>query len=341
MSYVIIALAILLGSAIVGATFAYFIRARRVETKAGRPSNIASAAAPVPVAKEVEAIGEQIEKAMADHRFQGETQRQLIAQKLETVRHSVEAQKNQVQGLRSEFIHESRRRDHEIATIRTQIGTIQETVGLPPSTHRAALPPAPPTRVESAEPAVEDDEGLSFPLPDPSLTAEPDPAPSADVVVATPFEDTPFEDIVFAESPVPAPAAPPFEEASFSEETFATSAAQNASARHRSLTFWSRPRQCPTRLRRPLSRPPRRTPQRSPYRHPRWRTRLPTRPSRTPRSPTRPSLPPRRHRPASRRRPLLDTGRRWLRGEFQGGLRRRDLRRRDLRRRDLRRRDLR
>ena len=47
MSYVIILLSILVGSGIVGATFAYFIRARKQE-EAGGVSNIASAAAPVP-----------------------------------------------------------------------------------------------------------------------------------------------------------------------------------------------------------------------------------------------------------------------------------------------------
>ena len=78
MSYVIILLSILVGSGIVGATFAYFIRARKQE-EAGGVSNIASAAAPVPVAEEVKAIGEQIERAMSDQRLQGETQRQLIA----------------------------------------------------------------------------------------------------------------------------------------------------------------------------------------------------------------------------------------------------------------------
>lgn len=206
MSYIIILLAILVGSGIVGATFAYFIRARKQE-EAGGVSNIASAAAPVPVAEEVKAIGEQIERAMSDQRLQGETQRQLIAQKLESVRHSVEAQKNQVQGLRSEFLHESRRRDEEIATIRQQIGTIQETVGLPAST-QAALPPAPPAAIASR---AEEEETFSFPLPDPTL-ASPEPAP-------TPSEPVPFEETIFAQSTTP-PSTPTFEEATFSEEVF-------------------------------------------------------------------------------------------------------------------------
>ena len=217
MSYVIIFLAILVGSGIVGATFAYFIRARKQE-EAGGVSNIASAAAPVPVAEEVKAIGEQIERAMSDQRLQGETQRQLIAQKLESVRHSVEAQKNQVQGLRSEFLHESRRRDEEIATIRQQIGTIQETVGLPAST-QAALPPAmPPAPPAGVTPQAEPEETFSFPLPDPKL-ASPEPAPE-------PSEPAPFEETVFAPSMIPAPpSTPTFEEATFSEEVFSVPAA--------------------------------------------------------------------------------------------------------------------
>ena len=225
MSYVIILLSILVGSGIVGATFAYFIRARKQE-EAGGVSNIASAAAPVPVAEEVKAIGEQIERAMSDQRLQGETQRQLIAQKLESVRHSVEAQKNQVQGLRSEFLHESRRRDEEIATIRQQIGTIQETVGLPAST-QAALPPAtPPAPPAGVSPQAEPEETFSFPLPDPTLAA-PEPAPEPD-------QPTAFEETVFAQSTTPAPAPaqapsppsmPTFEEATFSEEIFSTPSA--------------------------------------------------------------------------------------------------------------------
>ena len=252
MLYAIIALAIIAGSAIVGLTVAYFLRAKRSE-EAKPIANIASAAAPVPLEEEVKTIGEQIEKAMADQRLQGETQRQVLAQKLDTVRQSVETQKNQVEGLRSEFRHESKRRDQEISEIRSQIGSIQQTVGLTAGAQGAqqALPPAaepqadPSAEAPAAPPpeAAAPLEELTFPLPPPdeapaapaeppeaeafepvSFAAEPEPpasvAPEPDAA-----EDAPFEEVTFATaSPEPEPAADAgstFEDASFEDATFA------------------------------------------------------------------------------------------------------------------------
>ena len=174
MLYLIIALAIVAGSAIVGLTGAYFIRAKRSEDAGDKPrANIASSAAPQKIEDEVKTIGEQIEKAMSDQRLQGETQRQLLAQKLDSVRQSVETQRHQVEGLRNEFRHESKRRDHEIEQIRTQIGTIQQTVGITSGTPPpAALPPA-------AEPA-----SASSPEAPPQ---EADPAPDASAPLVAKF----------------------------------------------------------------------------------------------------------------------------------------------------------
>ncbi|PAP76971.1 hypothetical protein [Rubrivirga marina] len=208
MLYLIIALAIVAGSAIVGLTGAYFIRAKRTE-EAKPPPNIASAAAPKPVAEEVESLGQQIEKAMSDHRLQGETQRQLLAQKLDSVRSSVETQRHQVEGLRNEFRHESKRRDHEIEQIRTQIGTIQQTVGITAGTPPpAALPPA-SDPLAQPEPQAEPD---THPDPPPETTPPeefqtaflaftPDaPAPQPEETEFFEAEAAPFEEFTFAEA---------------------------------------------------------------------------------------------------------------------------------------------
>ena len=143
MSVLWITLAVLVGAAIVGGTAVLFLRARFVESLTSRaPSNLDSLAAPVPIAQEVKAIGAQIERAMAEQRVQGETQRQLLAQKLDSVRHAVDTQRSHVDGLRSELRHEVQRRDAEIDEIKQQIATIRSGAALPPAS-AGALPPAP------------------------------------------------------------------------------------------------------------------------------------------------------------------------------------------------------
>ncbi len=184
MLYAILALAIVAGTAVVGVTVARFLRARRGETAGSPPAAHASSAA---VAEAVAAIGAQIERAVADQSLQGETQRQLLAQKLDTVRHTVETQQNQVQGLRGELRHEARRRDDELAEIRHQIGAIQQTVGLPVAT-RPALPPAlhdDPPALAPGGPAEVDPPALS----------------SGDVPDDASFEDALFEDLSSEDPP--------------------------------------------------------------------------------------------------------------------------------------------
>lgn len=119
------------------------IKRREAEASAPKP-HIASAAAPVPVEQEVRAIGKQIEKAMADQRLEGETQRQLLTQKLDSVRQAVDAQRTQFDGLRSEIRHEFRRRDTEISDIKYQIAEIRSATALPeaPLASPPMLPPA-------------------------------------------------------------------------------------------------------------------------------------------------------------------------------------------------------
>ena len=148
-------LAVLVGSLIVGGTAFFFMRARfQEQIETAPPPRLASSAAPVPVEAEVRAIGEQIERAMREQRLQGETQRQILAQKLDSVRQSVDAQRTQVDGLRNELRHEVRRRDAEMDDIKRQIGEIRTGGALPPPAAPSlpapergaggAPPPAPP-----------------------------------------------------------------------------------------------------------------------------------------------------------------------------------------------------
>ena len=195
--------AIVAGAVIVGVTVVFFLKARfRESIEAPELRNLASAAAPVPVAEEVRAIGDQIEKAMSEQRLQGETQRQLLSQKLDSVRQTIDAQRTHVEGLRSEFRHESRRRDAEMAEVRAQIGSLHDAVGLPPAAHpQAALPPAPEPE-PTPEPSA---------LADGPLDAEPDaPAFASGFADLAPADAPPLE-MATAEPEAPATPPSPFE----------------------------------------------------------------------------------------------------------------------------------
>ncbi len=191
MQYLTLVLVIVVGAVIVGGTVIYFLRARFREAAQAVPSNLASAAAPVAVAEEVKAIGTQIEQAMTEQRMQGETQRQLLAQKLDSVRQSVESQRTHVDGLRSELRHESKRRDLEMNEIRTQIGTLQTAVALPPA-DRLALPASAPEAGAPAPDAPGPDravpEGAAAGAPAPRGSASPEP--TAGWTYAEPEEPT-------------------------------------------------------------------------------------------------------------------------------------------------------
>lgn len=205
-----LALAVVVGSFIVGGTAFYFMRARFQERiEAPRATNLSSSAAPVPIQAEVRAIGQQIDRAMKEQRLQGETQRQILSQKLDSVRQSVESQRNQVDGLRKELRHEIDRRNAEMTDIKHQIAEIRTGTALPPAPVSApALLPAPDAPPPAAPPA----EG--GPAPEAAFAS---PAGSADAAPGV-FEVT-FEDVSFGApaEPAAAPDAAPsvFEEVSF------------------------------------------------------------------------------------------------------------------------------
>ena len=198
--------AVVVGSVIVGATIWYFMRARFRETLERAPSNLAGGpvpgpgphAAPAAVAEEVKAIGDQIERALSEQRLQGETQRQLLAQKLDAVRQSVDSQRTHVDGLRSELRHETRRRDAELDEIRAQLGSLQSALALPPADQKALA--APDAAAEPAEAAAP----IAAPL---AATA----AADAGATASTPESAAPAAPIAapLAPSPLAAAAAPP------------------------------------------------------------------------------------------------------------------------------------
>ena len=120
----------------------------------GRRDRGPSGSADGSVAGELRAIGAQIEQSLVEQRHQGETQRQLLTQKIEGVRETVETQGHEVGGLRNELRHEARRRDAELDEIRHQIAAIRTGEALPPAAV-AALPAHVPDRAADAA-AVDD-----------------------------------------------------------------------------------------------------------------------------------------------------------------------------------------
>ena len=225
-----ITLAVLIGAAIVGGTAVFFLRARMMETAGYMPgpSSLTPGPAPAPIAEEVRAIGDRIDQAMTEQRLHGETQRQFMAQKLDSVTQAVDAQRNYVDGLRGELRHEVRRRDAEMEDMRHQIATIQSVVALPEAQGQRALP--------EPAPAMAADE-LAAPMADAQETvaedAPPQAVPTIDFAAARqtdpPFVSDPAS--LFGSFHVPTPVAPeePAEEtqeASFTDLPAETPAAE-------------------------------------------------------------------------------------------------------------------
>jgi len=105
---------------------------------------------------EMRDIGQRIETLVSQQQEQGETQRQRLAQQIDTVQQTVGEQRVLVDGLRSEMRHDAKRRDHELDDIRTQIASIQQSMpALTGGTHLALPEPADETS-SSVELAPED-----------------------------------------------------------------------------------------------------------------------------------------------------------------------------------------
>ena len=219
MSTPLLLLAIVGAVVIVGVTVMFYLKARyREAVDAPELRNVASTAAPVAIADEVRAIGEQIDRAMSEQRLQGETQRQLLAQKLDSVRQTIDQQRTHVEGLRSEMRHESKRRDVEMDEIRAQIGTLHQAVGLPAAA-QAALPAA-----EAAPPAEASSPGAA-PFTPPT-SAQPSAAPPyAPAAPEPPVAQPPAVETFSAPEPIGAPAleaSMPLQHQAPAQETFST-----------------------------------------------------------------------------------------------------------------------
>ena len=221
MSFLQVVLFILIAFAAGGACAFFFLRDRaRADLGTGGAST-------EPLANEVRSIGTQIEHALAEQRLQGETQRQVLSQKLDGVRQTVDTQQTQVQVLQSELRHESQRRDAEIAEIHDRIASIQQGGQLAPPAALALEAHGEPA--DTPEPEAPQTEALQTEAPQteallPEAPAAPPPAespapaePPAAEAPAEPsaqdslFMDVTLEDVAFdtpgdLEDAAPAPA---------------------------------------------------------------------------------------------------------------------------------------
>lgn len=164
-----LALATLAAATLVAAvaTAFYFLRARVYER--------VEASLPDAGASEVRALGERIESLVGQQQLHGETQRQILGQKLDAIAQRFDEQRHAVDGLRMEVRSETQRRDAEIAEIRHQIAAIQQaTTALPPhAPARPALAAEAPLVVDGALPPE------MSPVPEPWLQELPAAVPPA------------------------------------------------------------------------------------------------------------------------------------------------------------------
>jgi predicted flap endonuclease-1-like 5' DNA nuclease len=174
-------LAVLAGSLIVGGTAFFFVRARAVE-------DVEAKSAPTGP-DETRALGERIETALREQRLQGETQRQVLAQKIEGLQQAADAQRAQTEAQIETLhgtLHEVLRRLSGAEAARPSGGAVEGDgqADAPPATptRRAALsPPAPPIEADAADgPSLFEDVPLAtFAFEE--VTFEPAaPGPSAD-----------------------------------------------------------------------------------------------------------------------------------------------------------------
>jgi predicted flap endonuclease-1-like 5' DNA nuclease len=184
--------------AVAGASAVYFLRARSFEKTLGGDG------APLPVSSdglaEMREIGQRIETLVSQQSMQGETQRQQLAQQLDTVGQRVDEQRNQVDGLRNELRHEVRRRDAELEEIRLQLASIQTGAPLAlGTTAPLALPEA-----------AADTQDASFSAADERPVFDEAPAPDtfAPADTAAPFDGF-FSDSFSAPEPAAPHASPP------------------------------------------------------------------------------------------------------------------------------------
>ncbi len=190
-----------LATAIVLVSAYFFQRARRREEAAPDSSD---------AIVEMRALGQRIETLVGQQQLQGETARQQLAQKMDSVGQTVDQQRHHLAGLQNELRHEVRRRDAEMEDFRTQLASIQQTTRLeaPPA---LALPEPPAAAPLAETPPAE--------TPAPPV-AEP-PTLDTPTVEAPAFETPIFETSAFE---TPAFETPAFETPAFETPAFETPA---------------------------------------------------------------------------------------------------------------------
>lgn len=81
--------------------------------------------APPGIIDEMRTLTNRIEKLFEAQQIQGETQRQQLAQEIDSVRGKIEEQEYLISGLRNELRYEIRRRDEELKALRHQIEAVE------------------------------------------------------------------------------------------------------------------------------------------------------------------------------------------------------------------------
>ena len=134
--------------AVLAATYVLFTLSRRLRSNDSLSGDNSLSAS---IDSHLRDMTEHIEETVKQQQDQGETQRQRLAQQIDSVQQGVGEQRVLLDNLRSEVRHESKRRDHELEEIRGQIATIQnalptlgaasdsETLALPASNEASAL----------------------------------------------------------------------------------------------------------------------------------------------------------------------------------------------------------
>ena len=171
---------VFLGVAVVAATAVFFLRARRRE----EDSADAGAAASDGLA-EMRALGQRIETLVGQQQLQGETSRQHLSQKLDSVGEHVEQHRTHLAGLQNELRHEVHRRDAEMDEIRTQLASIQH------ASLQSALAPPPAAAPFALAPRLAPP---PMPGPAPSPVAAPFPAEPTGDGLAAAFGGSPTAD---------------------------------------------------------------------------------------------------------------------------------------------------
>ena len=233
---IVVGLVVVAAAGIAGVAAFFFIRAKNREAL---DPMLSGGEGPTGLS-EIRELSANIQDIVTAQQDNGETQRAHLSRKIDAMRESVESQHHAVTGLRTELRHEVRRRDAEMAEMRTQIAGIAEGRALGPGEAPKALPAAALGAPES--------EGPMIPL---ALdVASGDAAPDAGAPSADGIEEARFEEVVFEDDAPRAETSPTETTAPAAPDAAAPEAAPEASASEPSVfeafTFEEEDAEAPT-----------------------------------------------------------------------------------------------